>query len=367
MDRKIRIAQWGVGKMGKIMVRYAVQHGGEMVAGLVHSAKDASLDLGTVCGIEPLGVLTQTSDNALEILKETRPDIVLIATRGSMQDLREPLLTCAAAKVNALTIGEQALWPWTEAPEITREIDEAFKAAGVTCSASGCPEVAWGSLASTLAGSCARIDRILVTGNLNLEDYGKLEFLYTNHGVGLTVEEFEKKFCAYDGMTVEEINAAAAASGEPIQGDYLPCYPGDQNGWLCAYMGLHITRQYAKNIPYVYDKDVYSANLEKTIPAGNVLGASKIVVSETEEGVTVEFGLAGRVYTPEDKDRYAISIFGEPNTTIIMDTPDTPVFTCATPVNRIPDVMNARPGFVTTEEFPRNMYRSRPLNEYVLD
>ncbi len=352
MKRKVRIAQWGVGKMGKLIVRYAVQHGGEMVAGLVHGPREAGLDLGLLCGIEALGVNTRDAADARAVLLETKPDIVMIATRGSMEALREPLLTCAECGVNALTIGEQALWPWTEEPELTREIDAAFRAAGVTCSASGCPEVAWGSLASTLAGSCARIEKLQITGILNLEDYGNLEYLYANHGVGLTVEEFQEKFCTHDG--------------EPEENGHAPCYPGDQNGWLCAYMGLHVTRQYAKNTPFTYGAEVYSANLGKAIPAGRVIGATKLVVSETAEGVVVEFGLAGKVYTPEDYDHYQISIFGEPNTSIVMGSPDTPVFTCATPVNRIPDVINARPGFVTTEAFPRNLYRSRPLNEYIL-
>ena len=353
MDRNVRIVQWGIGKMGRLMARYAVEHGGELVGGIVHSEKDAGQDVGVIAGMAPLGVLTVTAEHARELLTEQKPDIVLIATRGSMADLREPLLTCAACGCNALTIGEQALWPRTEAPELTREIDKAFQKAGVTCSASGCPEIMWGTLASTLAGGCARLDRLQVTGILNLEDYGRLEFLYENHGVGLTVEEFQEKFCAHDG--------------EPLEDGHAPCYPGDQNGFLCRYMDLHITRQYAKNEPFTYHEDIRSENLDQVIPAGRVIGARKIVVSETEEGVTVEFGLAGKVYTPEDYDHYEISVFGEPNTNIIMNSPDTPVFTCATPVNRIPDVINARPGFVTTEEFPRNLYRSRPLNEYVLD
>ena len=66
----------------------------------------------------------------------------------------------------------------------------------------------------------------------------------------------------------------------------------------------------------------------------------------------MEFGLAGKVYTTEDHDHYAISIFGEPNTTLVMNSPNTPVFTCATPVNRIPDVINARPEFVTAFREP---------------
>ncbi len=351
MERKIKIAQWGLGKMGKLIVKYAVRHGGEIVAAFVHGSKDAGKDVGEFCGIEELHVLTQDAADAKRILLETKPDICLIATRGSMVDLKELLLTCAECGVNALTIGEQALWPWTEEPEITHELDESFKKAGVTCSASGCPEIAWGTLAATLSGACGEIKKISVTGILNLEDYGSLTYLYENHGVGLTIEEYQEKFCEHDGQTSE--------------GGHAPCYPGDQNGFLLRYMDLHLTKQYAKNIPFIAEKDVYSENLKKTIAAGKVIGGRKIVVSETEEGITLEFGLAGKIYTEGDYDHYEISIEGEPNTSIVMEKPDTPVFTCATPVNRIPDVINARPGYVTSEEFPRNLYRSRPLNEYV--
>jgi 2,4-diaminopentanoate dehydrogenase len=35
-------------------------------------------------------------------------------------------------------------------------------------------------------------------------------------------------------------------------------------------------------------------------------------------------------------------------------------------VNRIPDVINAAPGFATPADLPPLRYRPRPLNEYVL-
>ena len=41
---------------------------------------------------------------------------------------------------------------------------------------------------------------------------------------------------------------------------------------------------------------------------------------------------------------------GEPNTTITVARPSTVELTCATIVNRIPDVINAEPGYVTTDK-----------------
>ena len=36
-------------------------------------------------------------------------------------------------------------------------------------------------------------------------------------------------------------------------------------------------------------------------------------------------------------------------------------------VNRIPDVINAPPGFVTIEKLPRLRYRAFPLSQYLED
>jgi 4-hydroxy-tetrahydrodipicolinate reductase len=39
--------------------------------------------------------------------------------------------------------------------------------------------------------------------------------------------------------------------------------------------------------------------------------------------------------------------------------------TCATIVNRIPDVIAAAPGFTTTEKMPATAFRARDLHFYV--
>lgn len=41
--------------------------------------------------------------------------------------------------------------------------------------------------------------------------------------------------------------------------------------------------------------------------------------------------------------------------------------TCAAVVNRIPDVINAPAGYVTTSKMPALSYSVKPLNEYVTD
>lgn len=73
----------------------------------------------------------------------------------------------------------------------------------------------------------------------------------------------------------------------------------------------------------------------------------------------------GKVYSKEDYDKNEWTIEGEPNTTIVVARPATVELTCATIVNRLPDVINAEPGYITTEKLGDLNYRIKPLNEYV--
>lgn len=114
-----------------------------------------------------------------------------------------------------------------------------------------------------------------------------------------------------------------------------------------------------------YDKPLKSETLGITIPAGNATGMSAIVTTETEEGIKIISECIGKVYAPGEFDKNVWSVNGEPNTTVVIERPSTVEMTCASVVNRIPDVINARPGFLTTAEIGPLKYRTLPLGEYV--
>ena len=102
-----------------------------------------------------------------------------------------------------------------------------------------------------------------------------------------------------------------------------------------------------------------------TIKKGYVTGMSALVTTETKEGITIESECIGKVYSKNDFDKNEWSIYGEPNTTVIVNRPSTVELTCATIVNRIPDVINSRSGFVLTCEMDELKYITKSLEEYL--
>ena len=102
-----------------------------------------------------------------------------------------------------------------------------------------------------------------------------------------------------------------------------------------------------------------------TVKAGDATGMSAVVTTTTEEGITLETECIGKVYSKEDFDKNEWTIIGEPDTTLVINRPATVELTCASIVNRIPDVINAKTGYVPTEQMGELNYRTKPLNEYV--
>ena len=73
----------------------------------------------------------------------------------------------------------------------------------------------------------------------------------------------------------------------------------------------------------------------------------------------------GKVFAPDEFDRNDWTFIGEPETTVSVNKPATVEMTCATIVNRIPQLIDAPAGYVTTDRYPYNEYCVHALNTYV--
>ena len=357
MERKVKVVQFGTGKMAVYTMRYVLEKGGEVVGAIDVNPNVIGKDIGTIMGKEPMNVKVTSLEDAEAMLKEVKPDICVVETISLIKDVEEALMLCAKLGINAITTCEEAFYPWNSNPTVTKALDEMAKKTGCTISGSGYQDIYWGQLITSIAGSTQKITKIKGSSSYNVEDYGIA--LAKAHGSGLTLDEFDKQVASVDRISDEEREKIIES------GEYLPSYMWNVNGWLCSKLGLTIKSQTQVTIPTTYKEDIYSSTLGATVKAGDATGMSAVVTTETEEGITIESECIGKVYSPEEYDKNEWTVYGEPDTTITVAKPATVELTCGTIVNRIPDVINAEPGYVTTEKMGDLQYRTKPLNEYV--
>ena len=349
MERKLRVAMYGCGKMSEYLMRYVYEKGGEVVCAFDIDESKFGKDIGEIINDGKLyNVKIEDSTKAKEVFAETNPDICIVATMSLLNDLKEALLVCAECGVNAITTCEEAFYPWNSNPELTTKIDALAKETGCTICGSGYQDVFWGNLITTLAGSTQTIKKIKGRTSYNVEDYGIA--LARAHGAGLNLQEFEEQVASADNISEKERQKLID------NGEFMPSYMWNTNGWLCSQLGLTVTKQTQKCVPQVYEKDLDSSTLGMTIKAGDARGMSAVVTTETEEGVILETECVGMVYATEDFDSNVWTIEGEPNTTVTIERPATVELTCATIVNRLLDVLEAEAGYVTTEKMPRAQF-----------
>ena len=357
MERKVRVVQFGTGKMAVYTMRYVLEKGGEVVGAIDINPAVIGKDIGTIMGKDEMGIKVTSLENAEEMLRTTKPDIAIVTTMSLIKDVEEALMLCARMGINAITTCEEAFYPWNSNPAVTKALDETAKKTGCTITGSGYQDIYWGQLITSIAGSTQRITKIKGSSSYNVEDYGIA--LAKAHGAGLTLEEFDKQVASVDKISSEERQRIIES------GEYLPSYMWNVNGWLCSKLGLTVKSQTQVTVPTTYKEDIKSETLGTVVKAGEATGMSAVVTTTTEEGITIESECIGKVYAPDEYDKNEWTIYGEPDTTVIVAKPATVELTCATVVNRIPDVLNAESGYVTTEKFGDLQYKIKPLNEYV--
>lgn len=354
---KIRVVQYGTGKMSVYTMRYVYEKGAEIVGALDINPAVIGKDIGEIMGCEPKGVKVTSVENAEELLTELKPDVVIVTTMSLLSDLEDPLMLCARLGLNAITTCEEAFYSYNSNPVLSNKINELAVKNNCTITGSGYQDVYWGELISAIAGSTHNITKIKGSSSYNVEDYGIA--LAEAHGSGLTLDEFDEKIASVDRMSKEERDALINS------GTYSPSYMWNVNGWLAGKLGLTVTSQTQKCVPMTYPEDIESSTLGMTVKAGDATGMSAIVTTETAEGIVIESECIGKVYGPDEFDKNEWTVMGEPDTTIVVNRPATVELTCATIVNRLPDVINAKPGFIPTHEMDELMYRPKSLDTYL--
>lgn len=355
---KITMVQYGCGKMSVYTMRYALEKGVKIVGAFDIDESKIGKDISEIIGAKKkVGVKIDHAKNFDAFLKKVKPDVAVITTMSLIVDVEDALAICAQNGVNAITTCEEAFYPQNSNPAIFAKLDKVAKEKGCTICGSGYQDVFWGNLITTLAGATHSITKIQGKSSYNVEDYGIA--LARAHGAGLTTEEFDREVASAD-------NISPAAREKLIKnGTFMPSYMWNVNGWLCSKLGLTIKSQTQKCVPHIAKSKLHSDTLKMDIKKGQCTGMSAVVTTTTKQGITIETECVGKVYDKTEFDCNDWTIIGEPNTQVTINRPSTVELTCASCINRIPDVINAPSGYTTTEKMATNTFKVLPLEKYI--
>jgi 4-hydroxy-tetrahydrodipicolinate reductase len=226
----------------------------------------------------------------------------------------------------------------------TAELDRLARRHGVTLTGTGHQDVYWVNLVSMVLATAHRIESVTGRASWNVDDFGPE--VAKDQRVDTSVEDFDRWLA---------------------EADRPPSFGRNTLGALVEDLGLSVAAQESTTRPEVAKQPVPSKSLGITVDTGRVIGFTDVDTVRSNEGITLTFEMTGRLYLEGEADINDWTVTGEPELRLLNPAVPTGVTTCTQLVNRIPDVINAPPGFITIEKLPPLRYRTFPLGMYVRD
>ena len=338
----VRAVVYGVGEMGSIITRLLIEKGATVVGAVGRSPSKVGRDVGEVAGLSfELGV--KIHDDPDVVMSQAGADVAVVAVASYLENMFDHFRTCIEHGANVVTIEEESFFPWSTAPSLATRLDALAKRHGVTIMGSGAQDLYWMTLPCALMGAAHRVDAVHGRTTWNVDDYGP--------EVGRHV---------HAGSTLEQFEDHLASEGWP------PFVVRNTLDALVADAGLTTGETETAVHPVVASVDTPSRSVGGVIAAGCLLGVVDTAKITTREGPSFTFEQTGCVYGPGQSDLNEWVVKGEPaELRLRNDAVPTRLATCTQVINRIPDVINAPPGFATVADLPRLRYRHFSLDSYL--
>jgi len=344
---KIKAIVYGLGGINKVAARYMLEKGVDIVGVIDINPGLVGRDLGDVIGLGRAVGVTVSNDAEAVLLRQA--DIAVVSVFSQMDRMYELLESCIRHGLNVITPAEEALYPWGVSPELAARLDRLSRAHGVTISGGGAQDSFRVNIVSLLTGASHRIESVLVRQLGNLGRLGAESL--KNYHVGESAETFR----------------AMVAQGVPLFSLQI-CLAA-----LIADLGLRIKGSDTSVEPIIAEADTPVGVLPGgRIDKGRVVGMHKTIRIRTDQSIDFNGEQISRISNLEADAPTSVSeciITGSPRLHLRIEATDAEANSSAAAsiVNRIPDVINSEPGFITVEKLPKLKYRALPLDRYLGD
>lgn len=349
MNRKIKVVQYGIGNIGTYIIQ-AIESKGAKIVGAID--KDNTLvgrDIGIISNSSLKNIYVNSPNNFKKVLEETRPDICIITTNGFLENNKDnPFFLCASLGINVITSCEEAFYPFFSNPSIYNELDIISKKNNCTILGSGFRDFYCSQLVASL--SATQLNVKVIKNNTLYGLNGCNENILRDHGVYQTYEDFSKKMDIYSEWDINY---------DSIQSDnFRPSLMWGIHGWICKKLNLSIINQIQNRYP------VYTS--EEWLPNDRMIGVRAVVKTKTKEGIIIESSCTGKFLEKKEEILSEWEVIGDSYSKVTASEYNTVASTAATIINRIPDTINAKPGFLTTIDIGEMQYKHQPLNTYII-
>jgi 2,4-diaminopentanoate dehydrogenase len=345
--KKYRVAQWATGNVGARAMRQTIRHPDlELVGVYVHSANKAGRDAGELCGVDPVGV---KATNSIEDIIALKPDCVLYMPHVLNFDEVCRILESGS---NIVSTRMELHNPTALDPKIRARIEEACSRGKASLHATGAsPGFITEAMPIVLTSIQRRLDCLTVFEYADCSSRNSPEMLFQMMGFGAKPQ---------------------AGPNEHILHHMRSSFAGSISLMAGAF-GLPVSEVKATGALGVARNDVHIA--AGVVPAGTV-AATRTTVAGMRNGKPV-FQLVANWYVSPDVDTtdgqtwdfrqsgWRVLVEGDCPLDISISFPVapedyaemTPGLTANRPVNAIPYVCEAPPGFQTTVDLPQIIAR----------
>lgn len=208
--QKHRVIIWGLGNVGRIAVRMCMEKESLELVGVIDIAPDkVGRDAGEIFGFGKAGVLV--SDD-IEKIFALDADVIMcylpcFMKKGSLKPSADNIVKALNAKKNVITTIPIS-YSWQSDPSVTRMIDEAAKANGVTFLQMGLMPGLYSSyFPIVLSAAMERVDRVVMEcgedDQGNTSDWVKF-FAYGKNPEAVDIEAIRRGIATYYGDGVWE-------------------------------------------------------------------------------------------------------------------------------------------------------------------